>query len=46
VRRDGFVPLDNDAKIRAPPDALVLAERLSQTLHAGSATPAAAEITP
>jgi uncharacterized protein YecE (DUF72 family) len=44
--RDVFVSFANDAKIRAPADALALAERLGQTPPAGSAQAAATEITP
>jgi hypothetical protein len=44
--RSVLVGFANDTKIRAPADALALAERLGQTPPAGSAKPAAAEITP
>jgi uncharacterized protein YecE (DUF72 family) len=44
--RGVFVYFDNDAKIRAPADALALAERLGQTPQAGGFMPAAAEFTP
>jgi hypothetical protein len=44
--RDALVDFDNRAKIRAPADALALAERFGQTRHAGGSRRAAAEITP